>query len=66
MKNPQEEITSERDHQYFISFALDMEVLFSKNNVLFQPSILLVFSAGDIPLPSASSRNRFIHRAPHT
>jgi hypothetical protein len=44
----------ECDRQYFISFALEIEVIFSKNNVLCQPNILLVFSAGDLILPRVS------------
>ena len=46
----------ERDRQCFISFALEIELLFSKNNVLCQPSILLVFSEGDLILPTVKAR----------
>jgi hypothetical protein len=52
MKSPRDTISLEGDCQYFILFAHEMTVLFAKNNVSCQPSILLVFSAGDLILPT--------------
>jgi hypothetical protein len=62
MESPWEEVSLEHDRRYLISFALEIEMLFSQNNLLCQASILLVFSASDLITPTVSS-TRIAHTA---